>query len=98
MAEWVKHRAPALRESLGIQRASMPQAVTYRRIVGQAIDVAEFEQVVGAFFKRCQVQAQQLAMDGKTLRGTIETGQTRGVHLLAVYGVESGVVLNNIWS
>jgi hypothetical protein len=25
-----------------------------------------------------------LAMDGKTWRGTIETGQTRGVHLLAV--------------
>jgi predicted transposase YbfD/YdcC len=35
-------------------------------------------------------------MDGKTLRGTIEPGQTRGVHLLAVYGVESGVVLKQV--
>jgi hypothetical protein len=96
MAEWVKHRAQALRESLGIQRASMPHAVTYRRILGPAIDVAGFEPVVGAFFKRCQVQAEQLAMDGKTLRGTIEAGQTRGVHLLAVYGVASGVVLHQV--
>jgi hypothetical protein len=96
MAEWVKHRAQALRESLGIQRASRPHAVTYRRIVGQAIDVQEFEQGVGAFFKKCQGQAEQLAMDGKTLRGTIEAGQTRGVHLLAVYAVESGVLLNQV--
>lgn len=96
MAEWVKHRAKELRASLGMKRASMPHAVTYRRILGQAIDVAEFEQVLGVFFKRCQVQAEQLAIDGKTLRGTIEAGQTRGVHLLAVYGVEAQVVLNQV--
>ena len=96
MAEWVKHRAKELRESLGMQRASMPHAVTYRRILGQAIDVQEFEQRLGAFFTGCQRQTEQLAMDGKTLRGTIEAGQTRGVHLLAVYGVESGVVLNQV--
>jgi predicted transposase YbfD/YdcC len=96
MAEWVKHRAAQLRTGIGMQRASMPHAVTYRRILGQALDVQEFEQVLGAFFAGCQTQAEQLAMDGKTLRGTIETGQTRGVHLLAVYGVESGVVLNQV--
>jgi predicted transposase YbfD/YdcC len=96
MAEWVKHRAQELRAGLGIQRTSMPHAVTYWRILGQAIDVQEFEQVLGAFFKGCQVQSEQLAMDGKTLRGTIEAGQTRGVHLLAVYGVEGGVVLNQV--
>jgi predicted transposase YbfD/YdcC len=93
MAEWVKHRAKELRESLGMQRASMPHAVTYRR---QAIDVQEFEQVLGTFFKGCPMQVKQLAMDGKTLRGTIEAGQTRGAHLLARYGVESGVVLNQV--
>src|SRR2546423_3907143 len=92
MADWVRHRGPTLRASLGMQRETMPHAVTYRRILGQAIDVGEFEQVLGSFFKRCQAKAEQLAMDGKTLRGTIESGQTRGVHLLAVYGVEAGVV------
>ena len=35
-------------------------------------------------------------MDGKTMRGTIEPGQTSGVHLLAVYAVGAGVVLNEV--
>jgi predicted transposase YbfD/YdcC len=96
MAEWVQERARQLRESLGIKRQRMPHAVTYRRVLGQAIDVQEVEQVIGQFFKQGQVKADQLAMDGKTLRGTIEPGQTRGVHLLAVYAVETGVVLHQV--
>ena len=96
MAEWVKYRAEGLRASLGLKRASMPHAVTYRRILGQAVDVVEIEAVLGDFFKGCQSQSEQLAMDGKTLRGTIETGRTRGVHLLAVYAVGAGVVLNQV--
>src|SRR5712692_7748483 len=96
MADRVKQRGQALRESLGMKRENMPHAVTYRRLLGQAIDVAELEQGLGSFFKGCQAKAEQLARDGKTLRGTIERGQTRGVHLLAVYGVEAGVVLNQV--
>jgi predicted transposase YbfD/YdcC len=34
-----------------------------------------------------------LALDGKTLRGTIPLGETRGVHLLAAYLPKQGVVL-----
>jgi predicted transposase YbfD/YdcC len=96
MAEWVKLRAEQWRNSLGLRRPSMPHAVTYRRVLGQAIDVDEFEQVVAEFFKPCQGRAEQLAMDGKSLRGTIEAGQTRGVHLLAVYAAGAGVVLNQV--
>src|SRR5258705_8719009 len=47
MADWVRHRGQALRESLGMKRPDRPHAVTYRRILGQAIDVAELEQVLG---------------------------------------------------
>jgi predicted transposase YbfD/YdcC len=96
MAEWVSHLAEDLRASLGLKRERMPHAVTYRRILGQDVDINELEQVVGHFFQACQAQTEQLAMDGKTLRGTIETGQTRGVHLLAVYAVQTGVVLNQV--
>jgi predicted transposase YbfD/YdcC len=96
MAEWVKHRAEQLRASLGLKRQTMPHAVTYRRVLGQAIDIQELEQVLGAFFERCQKQDEQVAMDGKSLRGTIEIGATRGVHLLAVYAVGAGVVLNEV--
>ena len=34
-----------------------------------------------------------LALDGKTLRGAILVGQSQGVHLLAAYLPEEGVVL-----
>ena len=47
MADWVRHRGQELRESLGMRRPDMPHAVTYRRILGHAIDVEELEQVVG---------------------------------------------------
>lgn len=51
---------------------------------------------MSAFFERCVVQAEQLAMDGKTMRGTLEAGDTRGVHLRAVYAVGAGVVLKQV--
>jgi predicted transposase YbfD/YdcC len=96
MADWVKLRGEQLRASLGMSRQAMPHAVTYRRMLGQAIDIQELEQVLGAFFRRAQKPGEQLAMDGKSLRGTIEPGATRGVHLLAVYAVSSGVVLHQV--
>jgi predicted transposase YbfD/YdcC len=96
MAAWVKYRWEELRRGLGLTRDSMPHGSTYRRILGSAIDIGELEAVLSAFFKRCVVQAEQLAMDGKSLRGTIEAGDTRGVHLLAVYAVGAGVVLKQV--
>src|SRR5258707_5790689 len=96
MAEWVKYRAEQLRESLGMRRPSMPHAVTYRRVLGGALDIQELEQVLGEFFEDCVRVDEQLAMDGKSLRGTIETGATRGVHLLAVYAVGAGVGFNGV--
>jgi len=96
MAEWVKLRGEVLREALGIKRAAMPHAVTYRRVLGEAVDIVEFEQVMNAFWKRLGAESAQVAIDGKSLRGTIEPGQTRGVYLLAVYAPESGLVLNEV--
>jgi predicted transposase YbfD/YdcC len=96
MAEWVALRAEQLQASIGLERNTLPSAATYRRVLGAAIDITELEQVVGAFFARCQGTDDQLAMDGKTMRGTIEPGQTSGVHLLAVYAVGAGVVLNEV--
>jgi predicted transposase YbfD/YdcC len=63
---------------------------------GAAIDIAELEQVVGVFLARCQGSDEHLAMDGKTMRGTLEPGPTSGLHLLAVYAVGAGVVLNEV--
>src|ERR1700690_2019716 len=53
MAEWVKLRGERLRDGLGLSRERMPHAVSYRRVLGEAVNIEEFEQVLGAFFKRC---------------------------------------------
>lgn len=96
MAEWVKLRGGELREALRLKRTAMPHAVTYRRVLGEAVDVVEFEQVMSAFFQRLGGDSEQVAIDGKSLRGTIAPGQTRGVYLLAVYAPDSGLVLNQV--
>jgi hypothetical protein len=37
-----------------------------------------------------------ISIDGKTLRGTIAQGETRGVHLLAAYELKTGLVLMEV--
>jgi hypothetical protein len=87
MAEWLKHRVEFPRETLNLPRQSTSHAVTISRILGQAVEVEELEQVVGSYFQSCpEVQNNLLiSMDGKTLRSTIPYGQTQGQHLLALY-------------
>ena len=96
IADWVKLRGKQVCQHLGLRRTSLPHAVTYRRVLGHAVDLTELERVVGTFFAGQASTNKALAIDGKSMRGTIETGETRGVHLLAVYGVESGVVLKQV--
>src|SRR5579859_5203318 len=96
MAEWVKLRGETLRDGLGLSRATMPHAVAYRRVLGEALNIEEFEQALGVFFERCAAESEPLAIDGKSWRGTIAPGQTRGMYLLAVYAPETGVVLNQV--
>ena len=55
----------------------------------------DLEQVVREFFAQQPKAGHSLviALDGKTLRGTIAAGQTRGQHLLAAYLPAEGWVL-----
>lgn len=100
IADWARLRAEELARLFGLKRPSMPHQSTWSRVVGQAVDVAQLEQVLGQFFEETQQTAEVpprgssvLAVDGKTLRGTIPGGQTRGVHLVAAYLPGAGVVL-----
>jgi len=95
IAQWVSLRAEMLADLLSLEKAQAPHATTYSRILGHAVDVAEFEQVVGDFFAQ-HTQAERevvLALDGKTLRGTIPAGQSRGLHLLAAFMPDEGWVM-----
>jgi predicted transposase YbfD/YdcC len=95
IAEWVKYRIAALTEALHLQKPRAPHNSTYSRILGYAVDIHEFEQVISQFFA-AQPQAGQsvvINLDGKTLRGTIPAGQTQGLHLLAAFLPCEGWVL-----
>jgi predicted transposase YbfD/YdcC len=87
IAQWSKAHREELATWLGLAQVRCPHATTLSRILGKAIDVTEFERVVGTFFATlppCGVRV-HLILDGKTIRGTIPAGRTHGTHLLACY-------------
>lgn len=95
IAHWVQRRADLLADLFGLAKAQAPHETTYSRILGKALSLEEFAQVVRDFFAR-QPQAGQsvhIALDGKTMRGTIPAGHSHGVHLLAAYLPQEGWVL-----
>ncbi len=100
MADWARLRAAELATLFGLARSTMPHARTWGRIFAQAVDPIAFDRLMGAFFHELlqtpDVPARGsiiLAVDGKTLRGTIPLGATQGVHLVAAYLPRRGVVL-----
>lgn len=90
IAHWAKLRTHELSQ-LFHKRECMPHYSTWSRVLGQGVEPNEVEQIVGRFFAQATRTADhkrgsiQVAIDGKTLRGTIPLGKTEGVHLLAVY-------------
>lgn len=103
LADWARLRAHELAALLGLKRKTMPHQSTWSRVLAHAVDVDELEYQLGQFFHQQQACAEVaprasivLAVDGKTLRGTIPSGQTRGVHLVAAYLPDTGVVLAQV--
>lgn len=98
IAEWLKHRADQLGRLLKLPCASTPHAVTISRILGRGMVAEELEKTLHHYLVRHSQAGHSVlvAIDGKTLRGTIEVGQSRGVHLLAAYLPEEGVVLMQV--
>jgi len=99
VADWAKLRTEELHTLFATKRARMPHHTTWSRILGHAVDVVALERLVhrlltlpsgGEVPDRCSIE---VALDGKTIRGTIPRGQTQGVHLLAAYAPKQGVVL-----
>jgi predicted transposase YbfD/YdcC len=103
IADWAQLRAPVLADLFGLDRPTMPHATTWNRVFGGAIDPQQFTRLVADFLLAATTPPRgtrkrrrgmiALCLDGKTLRGTIPAGMTRGVHLLAAYLPEQGIVL-----
>lgn len=98
IAEWVKLRREQLVSAFDLKRTTVPSLNTIRRTVADTISADELHRVFRRFLHQ-EYGGQQsvlIALDGKTLRGTIPKGKSQGVHLLAAYLPEEGIVLMQV--
>jgi predicted transposase YbfD/YdcC len=99
IAHWARLRKEELSHLFQLKRQTMPHYSTWSRVLGNGVKPEEVEQALGQFFageQRSQSPKRgsvQVCLDGKTLRGTIPAGHSHGVHLMAAYLPEQGVVL-----
>ncbi len=95
IADWIRLRKETLAQAFPLEKLRAPCANTYRNILDHVIDIAELELVVHTFFAQQSRAGSSLviALDGKTLRGTIDLAPVQGQHLLAAYLPAEGWVL-----
>lgn len=95
IAEWVKLRAAFFVEVFQLKRSWMPHAMTYRRVLANAALAVALDTLTREYLLSWPQAGQsvQLALDGKTLRGTVADESHRALHLLAAYLPAEGVVL-----
>jgi len=98
IAEWVDLRRRQLVTAFNCQRKTVPSLNTIRRTLAQTVMITEMQTVLNRFLHQ-EYGGQQsilVTIDGKTMRGTIPKGLTQGVHLLAAYLPEEGIVLMQV--
>jgi predicted transposase YbfD/YdcC len=94
IADWGKARSEQIVEGLHLSYGHMPHANTIRWVLQEVIDPLQFQQLCNEYLQlHSQAETEQIALDGKTMRGTIPYGETRGEHLISGYSVEKGTVL-----
>ena len=95
IADWVQQRRGYLVEVLQLKHKQLPHHSTYRRILSDEVDGDELEQIVSEYLAHLPTRGQEvvIAIDGKTIRGTITLEDAFGLHLLAAYLPGEGIVL-----
>jgi predicted transposase YbfD/YdcC len=99
LAHWAAVRADVLAKLFDLPKPRMPHATTWSRLFASAVSADALERALEPLLappSTGEVPArasQHLALDGKTLRGTIPYGRTSAVHLLSAYHVRRGAVV-----
>lgn len=95
ITDWIVYRRTELEQHFPELAHRSPCHMTYRRVLQRIVKPEELEQLISDFhqFRLQEDREVILTMDGKTIRGTIPKGETRGLHLLAVYEPKQGLVL-----
>jgi predicted transposase YbfD/YdcC len=95
IADWVTYRIDALVAMKLLPKHKAPCHMTYRRVLQLIVSPDEMERLLSEYHQSCLKKGTELAfsLDGKTVRGTIPSGETRGTHLLSLYVPGQGLVL-----
>lgn len=95
ITEWIRLRQMELLQALAVHWRPAPSLNTIRRTLAESVLAAELQTACRQFLHEEYggQQTELVAMDGKTMRGTIAKGSTQGVHLLTAYLPEEGVTL-----
>jgi predicted transposase YbfD/YdcC len=98
ISEWAKLRKKELQAFFGADREIKPGHNTIRRTMANSLEDDDLQGQINQYLHQTYggQQGKQVVIDGKTLRGTIPKGKTQGVHLLAAYLPDEGIVLDQI--
>lgn len=99
LADWAHARRAELARLFDLKRTTMPHPTTWTRVLGHAVAAQAIEDAVQPLLQSAPSAevapraSTQIALDGKTLRGTIPCGAKQGVHLVTAYQVKERVPL-----
>ncbi len=98
IAEWIRLRRDAFVRLFDCKHQRMPCLNIIRWVLQEIVSAQALEKEFTHYLHETYggQQSQLVAIDGKTMRGTIPKGHSQGVHLLAAYLPLEGVVLKQV--
>jgi predicted transposase YbfD/YdcC len=93
MVDWAQNHAESLARLLKLKRNWMPHHNPLRRVFQNILDEAEFNRLMQDYQQHQGEGGEQLAIDGKTLRGTRLGDEEPADHVLSVYDVQAQCVM-----
>lgn len=98
ITEWIRFRRDAFVSLFNFKHRRMPCLNIIRWVLEKIVSLTELEKILNRYLHETYggQESELVTVDGKTMRGTIPKGSTRGVHLLAVYLPAEGVVLRQV--
>jgi len=80
IADWARYRCEALAAILRLKHKTMPCHNTCRRVLAGAVEVNQLQTIISDCVQEVASGGTSIliAVDGKIMRGTIPTGETRG--------------------
>lgn len=98
IAEWIRLRRDSFVALFNFKHQRMPCLNIIRWVLQQVVSLEELEKILNRYLHETYggQESELITIDGKTMRGTIPKGSTRGVHLLAAYLPAEGVILKQV--